>query len=321
MKRVLILGGTAWLGAEIAAAHRDRGAEVVCLARGESGAAPDGVRLVQGDRLDPHTYGLVPGEWDEVVELAYQPELVRPALEALGERAAHWTLVSSVSVYADSTTAGADEAAQLVVPADLAQYPDAKVAAEQASLAGLGDRLLIARPGLIVGPGDPSDRAGYWLARLSRGGRVVAPTFHERWVQLIDVADLASWIATAGGAGSTGSVNAVGEVHTMEQFFGQVRAVTGFSGEMVHLDDESLVGLGVNYWSGPRSLPLWIPMSEAGFMQRDGSAFRRQDGSPRSLTQTLERMLDDEVARGVSRERRAGLSPQTEAAILAAAGR
>ncbi|MEV8267706.1 NAD-dependent epimerase/dehydratase family protein [Microbacterium sp. NPDC076911] len=147
------------------------GAEVVCLGRGESGQVPDGARLVQADRLSPNAYDGVQGDWDEVVELAYAPELVEPALEALAASTSHWTLVSSVSVYGRNDEPHADESATLMAPRDRSAYADAKVMAERNSSRHLGSRLLIARPGLIVGPCDPSDRFGYWPARLSRGGQ------------------------------------------------------------------------------------------------------------------------------------------------------
>ncbi len=100
------------------------------------------------------------GEWDEVIELSHELDLVEPALDALADAAAHWTLVSTVSVYARNDEPGADETADVVEPTDLSKYADAKVAAERSSAARLGSRLLIGRPGLIVGPGDPSDGSG-----------------------------------------------------------------------------------------------------------------------------------------------------------------
>ncbi|WOF23397.1 reductase [Microbacterium betulae] len=316
MRRVLVLGGTGWLGREVARAARDGGAEVVCLARGESGAVPDGVELIRANRRAPGAYDEVAGDWDDVIEFAYEPELVGPALDALAERAAHWTLISSVSVYADNATPHADETADVVVPQDLSQYPDAKAAAEQATASRLADRLLIARPGLIVGPGDPSDRFGYWPARLRRGGRVLHPTVAGRFVQVIDVADLARWTAHAGGNRVTGTVDAVGAIHTMADFFSATRASVGFDGELVSADDDALLAEDVRYWAGPRSLPLWLPRTDAGFAQRDGSAFLRSGGSLRPLTDTLSRVLADEVDRGIERARRSGLTSAEEDAVL-----
>lgn len=318
MRRVLVLGGTGWLGARVARAAVEDGAEVVCLARGASGAVPDGARLVRADRTAPGAYDDVRGEWDEVVEIAYAPHLVTSALDALAHRAQHWTLVSSVSVYARNDEPGADESAEVVEPRDLAQYPEAKVAAERASAARLGDRLLIARPGLIVGPGDPSDRFGYWPARLHRGGRVLVPTTAGRHVQVIDVDDLAAWLVAAGRARRTGVVNAVGTPVALGAFLADVRAVTATRSELVPVDDTTLLAHGVRYWAGPRSLPLWLPAADAGFALRDGSAYLAAGGTLRPLRDTITRVLADEVARDVDRPRRSGLTPDEEQAVLAA---
>ncbi|WP_104165919.1 NAD-dependent epimerase/dehydratase family protein [Cryobacterium sp. N22] len=316
MRRVLVLGGTGWLGREIARTAIAEGAAVTALARGESGAVPDGARLVRADRLRPGAYDALAGDWDEIIELAVEPGLVGPALDALGDRASHWTLVSSVSVYENNTSPFADESAVTVEPLDLAQYADAKVAAERLSAARLGDRLLIARPGLIVGPGDPSDRFGYWPARLHRGGRVVIPAAEGRYVQAIDVDDLAGWIERAGRDHLVGVVNAVGAVHPMDGFFRELSAATRFRGEQVSVDDADLLASGVRYWAGPRSLPLWLPLSDAAFAQRDGSAYLAAGGTLRPLRETLARTLEDEIARGLDRPRRAGLTPDEESAVL-----
>ena len=321
MRRVLVLGGTGWLGHRIAAAAVAEGAEVVCLARGESGAVPDGARLIAADRREPGAYAGASGEWDEVVEIAYAPELVKPALEALAPRAAHWTLVSTISVYASDDEPGADESAALVEPTDPSAYADAKVMAEQASTSHVGDRLLIARAGLIVGPGDGSDRFGYWPARLDRGGAVIVPTQAGRHVQVIDVDDLAEWIELAGRERALGAVNATGDSHSMSVFFETAVKATGFDGDLVTIDDETLLAHGVSYWAGPRSLPLWLPADATGFARRSNAAFRATGGTLRPLEETLARTLADEHARGIDRPRRAGLAAEDEAAIVAALAR
>lgn len=231
------------------------GTEVVCAARGESGAVPDGAVLARVDRARPSAYDDLAGDWDEVVDVADDPAFVRSAVDALGDRSRHWTFVSSVSVYARSDEPGADESAEVVEPGDLTRFPDAKVAAERA-LDVIADRLLVVRPGLIVGPGDPSDRFGYWPARFALGGTVLLPDATDRAVQVIDVDDLGAWIGGELHRGATGAVNAVGPSHAMNAFFEQVPGVTGFTGEVVQADDPTLVGHGVRYWSGPRSLPL-----------------------------------------------------------------
>ena len=320
MRRVLVLGGTAWLGREIARTAVARGADVVCLARGESGPAPAGARLVKADRAEPGAYDALEGDWDEVVELSYDPDLVASALGALADRARHWTLISSVSVYRRNDEPGADEAADVVEPTDLTDYAQAKVAAERATTARLGERALVVRPGLIVGPGDPTDRFGYWLARLHRGGRVLTPTTAGRHVQVIDVADLAAWVVDAGEAGRTGVVNAVGESHALGDFLDQTSALIGFTGQLVTADDAWLLEHDVRYWAGPRSLPLWLPADDAGFARRSNAAYLGAGGIVRPLPETLARVLAYEVAQGVRRTRRSGLTPHEEAELLVGLG-
>ncbi|MBO0985523.1 NAD-dependent epimerase/dehydratase family protein [Rathayibacter sp. SD072] len=313
---MLVLGGTGWLGRGIAEAAVRRGLEVVCLARGASGAVPEGARLVRADRTEPGAYDALDGDWDAVVELATAPPLVAGALDALAERAAHWTLVSSVSVYERNDEPGADETARLVTPTDPDDYGHTKVLAEQASSARLADRLLTVRPGLLAGPGDPSDRFGYWPARLARGGRVLAPESAGRRVQVVDVTDLAEWIVASAVRGRTGVANAVGPSTPFAEFLAAVRHATGFAGELVEAPDDQLLEHGVRYWAGPRSLPLWLPSSDAAFAQRAGAA----DLAPRPLAETIERVLQDELARGVDRPRRSGLALEEEAELLAGLG-
>ena len=317
MRRVLILGGTAWLGRETARLLVGAGAEVTCVARGRSGSVPDGVTFVRADRSRPGAFDAVTGEWDEVIELAYAPEVVGPSLEALARRAAHWTLISTVSVYARNDRAGDDESATVVEPVELSDYGQAKVAAERASAAALGDRLLILRPGLIAGPGDPSDRFGYWPIRLARGGAVLTPVLEHRRVQVIDIADLAAFVVRAGRQRLAGVINAVGSSTPMADFFAAVAAVTGFSGRLVQADDEWLLDHDVHYWMGPRSLPLWLPATEVGFATRANEAFLAAGGSLRPLPETIARALGDERRLGDDRDRRSGLTPDDEAGVMA----
>ena len=319
MTRTLILGGTAWLGREIAEQLAARGEEVTCLARGESGAVPQGVALIRSDRRLPGAYDLVTGAaWDDIIELSYEPDLVTGALDALASTTQHWTLVSSVSVYASNAEPGADESADLIEPSNLGDYAHAKVAAERATMEAVGDRLLIARPGLIAGPGDLSDRFGYWVSRLALASEeaVLVPDTDDRYVQFIDVRDLAGWLISAGQRRLTGIVNVVGSERELAEVLLAAVRVAGHTGELVSAHDDWLTAHGVSYWAGPRSLPLWLPRSDSAFARRSGSRFLAAGGTERNLQQTLEDVLADERARGLERKRRSGLTREEQNVLL-----
>ena len=327
MRKVLVLGGTGWLGHEIARQAVADGADVTCLARGLAGGAPEGAALVASDRTRPGAYdavSLVGHEWDEVVELATAADLVEGALDALATRARHWTLISSVSVHSRDDEPGADESAELVtvgVRPDPDDYAQQKAWAERASSDRLGDRLLVVRPSLVVGPGDPSDRFGTWAARMLRSGRALVPTTEGRWAQLIDVADLAAWVVRAGRRRLLGTVTAAGEPVPLAEVLEEARLAAGTDPELVPVDDAWLLEHDVHWWAGPRSLPLWLPPEASGFARRDTAAFRAAGGTTRSLAETTRRVRDDELARGVDRPRRAGLAADDEATLLRELGR
>ena len=311
----MILGGTGWLGREIARAVVIAGDDVTCLARGSSGTAPEGAKLVRADRRTPDAYAAVSGEWDEVVEIAWDVPIVRSALAALAPRAAHWSLVSTVSVYASNSTPGADETDPVVEPVDLSDYGQAKVAVERASVAALGERLLVVRPGLIAGPGDPSDRFGYWVSRmaLADGEPVLSMRAANRTTQVIDVRDLATFVAAGR---HTGVLNAVGDVHPLAEVFDHAARIAGFAGPRVDAADDWLLDHDVEYWAGPRSLPLWLPDEDAAMTAKSNAALHAAGASLRDLDETLVDTLADEVARGLDRPRRAGLARLDELALL-----
>jgi uncharacterized protein YbjT (DUF2867 family) len=226
-------------------------------------------------------------------------------------------------VYADNAATDEDESAALVeplpagVPATREVYGEAKVAVERATSERLGDRLLIARPGLIAGPGDGSGRFGYWPARFDRGGaRALVPESADRMIQVIDVADLAAYVVEAGAAGVRGVVNAVGDATPLAEVLALAAEATGFTGELVARDDEWLLAHDVTPWAGPRSLPLWLPREVEGMMRRSNARYRQTGGGLRPLRDTVERVLEDERARGIHSARRSGLTPEEEHELL-----
>ncbi|WP_449408576.1 NAD-dependent epimerase/dehydratase family protein [Microbacterium maritypicum] len=317
MTDVLILGGTGWLSGRIAQRWLLSGATVTCLARGGR-PAPDGATLVIGDRDAADVFDIVAAQdWDHVVDVSSRADHVRAAVETLGDRAARWTYVSSMSVYADDATVNADETAPLLDAAEPGteyDYGAEKVAAEEA-VRTLGDRALIVRPGLIVGDGDPSDRFGYWAAAFLRDGdgTVLLPEAGDRLTQVIDVDDLADFVVATT---ATGTVNAIGDRHPLGEVIERVRTAAAHRGDTRAAGDEWLRAHDVEYWMGERSLPLWLPAEMTGFMSRSNDRYRAAGGELRDLDATIARVVADENERGVDRPRRAGLTRDDELELL-----
>ncbi|MCA4131245.1 NAD-dependent epimerase/dehydratase family protein [Arthrobacter sp. M4] len=346
--RILILGGTAFLSAEIARQSVIAGHSVTCLARASTRLPPPGARLVRADRSgNADAYEALEGDWDAVVEVARDPVQARQALKALAGRTRHWTFVSSCSVYARHDIPGGDESAALLAAlpegasysADV--YGEAKVAIEAATNELVGDRAHIVRAGLIAGPGDETDRYGYWPARFARSqhssaagetdSQVLVPDVPDQHTQVIDVRDVAAWVLDAAGRGIAGTYNAVGDVvpfadvvAASERLARQLsqdpdggRVLGGANWFVRPAPERWLVAHGVGYWSGPDSLPLWLPPQHEGFSARSNAAARNLGLQLRPWEDTLQATLDDELARGLNRRRNAGMSPATEAALLA----
>ncbi|MFB9308469.1 nucleoside-diphosphate-sugar epimerase [Agromyces hippuratus] len=323
---ILILGGTQWLGRELARQALRRGHAVTSFARGEAGATAAGSAFVAGDRSEPGAYDAVAGrEWDAVIDVTRQPGFARGAAAALAEQAAHWTFISSGNVYAAQNEPGADESAELMPPLEgdestAETYGEAKSAIEAAYRQALGDRLLVVRPGLIVGPGDPSGRGGYWVARAARSDDpMLVPDILDDAVQAIHVEDLVAFTLDAIEQGRTGAFNAVGERTTFGDWLERSRAIAGHEGEVVAVSPEWLAEQGVAEWSGPESLPLWIIDPEwTAFLDRSNAAALAAGLRLRPFDQLLREILEWERSQGLDRERGAGLTADRERELLAA---
>jgi len=331
--RILVLGGTVFLSHAVAAEALLRGHEVSCLARGTSGSVPAGARLLVADRNEPGAVaGAVRGErFDAVVDVATMSlPWVRDALAALADSVAHWTFVSSINVYADKATTGQGTDAPLLAPyreptgadatpdVDPDVYGAAKVASENAVREALGPRAFVLRAGLLVGPGDPHDRFGYWPARLARGGRTLVPDALDQPVQYLDARDLAGWIVSAAERGLGGVFDAAGALDTLGGVLAGIASAVGAADlELVPVRPSALLEAGVNTWAGPRSLPLWLPASHLGFLSRDTAPARGAGLTPRPLASTSVDVLAYERSRGLDRARIAGLSAADEAELLA----
>lgn len=278
--RVLILGGSQFLGRAIASHACATGHDVTCAARGLAGPIAAGARFVRIDRdLADGLAPLAGKTFDAVVDVSRHPGQVRNAVAALKRPGVHWTFVSTISVYADNRIPGqrADTApmrepssAEIEQSTD-AIYGAAKVACEQA----VGNDSFICRAGLIAGPEDPTGRFAYWPARLARGGEVLAPGSPEDAVQFIDVRDLAQWIVHAAEIRLTGTYDGIGPVRTRGEFLAECASALNPSCTFTWVDRAFLEAHDVRRWAGPRSLPMWLPLPDfAGFLTRDTSPAR-----------------------------------------------
>ena len=329
--RVLVLGGTAFLGHAVARTALAHGHEVACVARGVSGSVPDGARLVRVDRDDPGAGlgGVEDEAWDGVVEVGREPGPVGRAARWLAPRTRHAVFVSTGNVYADHSVPGADESTPLLDPLeeggdDPDGYGATKVACETHVRKAFGDdRVLVARAGLIGGPGDLSGRSGYWPWRCAHPavpGEVLVPAVPDDPAQLLDVRDLAEWLVRCVEDTTAGVVDTVGPRGTFGQLLDAAAEASGSSVRPVAVDPDWLTERGVEPWMGPRSLPLWLPFAEyAGFADRLGEAARTLGFTTRPLVETLADALAwEERGRPTDAPRRTGLTDDEERELLAA---
>jgi 2'-hydroxyisoflavone reductase len=316
--RILVFGGSVFLSREVAVEAVRRGHEVVCACRG-SAPLPDGASHAPLDRATQEPASVLDGSFDAVVDLARHPSWVRRAVAALPDP--HWVFVSTISVYADHTTPeGRPETLPVLTPVttdeDLTENPEAygamKVGCEQ-SVREAVDAVVV-RPGLIVGPGDPTGRFTYWPTRLAAEGPVLAPGHPDDPTQVVDVRDLAAWIVDAAEQRLTGVFDAIGPVIPRGPFLEEVAEGVGSSPELVWFPDERLVELGVEPWAGPGSVPLWLPGKEhAGMAAHDPGPASDAGLTSRPLAETARdtlawfRATETAVLTGISRDREAAL--------------
>jgi 2'-hydroxyisoflavone reductase len=335
--RILVLGGTRFVGRAVVEAALSAGHDVTLFNRGRT--APElfgGVERIVGDR-NGDLAGLRGRAFDAVIDpSAYFPRQVTAVIEALGPDVPHYTFVSSVSVYARHDEPGADESAARATVTkpdteDLdADYGAWKARCEDALDDALPGRAHHVRAGLVVGPADNTRRFTWWVARLARGGRVLAPEPADQPVQIIDVRDLAEWIVRAAEAGVTGPLNATGNpgAHTLGSVLEVIRRVTGERSRLTWVGEDFLIDNGVQPFT---DLPLWLPPRTApthvGFFARDNARAVAAGLRLRDLRETVA-AVRDEVAAGpapVASPRdygnalpEPGLAPVREAELLRA---
>lgn len=279
-KKILILGGTGFLGPHVVDAARARGHTVTLFNRGKTHPKlfPD-VEKLQGDR-DGKLDAIKNREWDAVVDTSgYVPRIVKQSVELLAPKVGHYVFVSTISVYADEDKVDADETAavhQLDDPAteDVSKaYGPLKAACEAVCEAGMPGRVTNLRTGWMVGPLDPTGRFTYWPSRLADGGEVLAPGDGSTPIQLIDVRDMAAFIITSIETKSTGTFNVFGPSNhpavqlTMKQLIDACNQAAGNKATPTWVAADFLAKHEVAPWS---ELPGWLPASadNAGFGRR-----------------------------------------------------
>ena len=318
--KLLVLGGTRFLGRAAVEAALARGHEVTLFNRGETNPElfPEAEKL-RGDRaadLSP----LEGREWDAVLDPSgYVPSVVRASAEALADSTGHYLFVSSVSVYA-SLAQPVDEHSPVAELGDLpddkltddySNYGALKALCEQTVTEVFGERQASVRPGLIVGAHDPTGRFTYWPHRVARGGQVLAPAPPEDQVQFIDAKDLGSWLVDLAERRAGGVYNATHPGRSWRDVLETCRAVSGSDASFEWVPAELLKQHEVGEWM---ELPLWISDPDAAAMH-DVSVSRAIEAGLtfRPLEETVRDTLEDaETVEGV------GLTPEREAELLAA---
>lgn len=333
--KLLIVGGGVFLGAATLRSAVAHGHQVTVFNRGRARQDwPAGVEVLVGDRdSDADLPALATRSWDAVLDTCgYLPRQLRASCAAL-QGCGRYLFVSSVSVYASFArrSIGEDEPladAAAIDPEDrsAAAYGAQKAACEAVVREAFGPRALLVRPGLIIGPGDPTGRFSYWPWRVAAGGEMLVPDLPvaSAALQLIDVHDLAGWLVALLEAGAAGAFNAVGPVDgpgiTWASLLADCRTAAAQRGHApartVALDEGFLLDQGVQPWS---ELPLWVPSTDpadAGFNHLDPRRARQAGLRTRPLAETIAAILDEGLPAPDDPRRRGKLAPLKESALI-----
>ncbi len=319
--KLLVLGGTLFLGRHVVEATLAREHQVTLFTRGLTN--PDlfpEAEHVRGDRTRDLS-ALQGRRFDAVVDTSgYVPHVVRASAEALSAASDHYAFVSSISVYRDYARPVHEESplatldgqpADELLP-DRGNYGALEALCEGEAMQAFAGRALAVRAGLVVGPHDPTGRFTYWPHRVARGGEVLAPGPAERPVQLVDVRDLAGWIVHACEQRLTGPFNATSEPYALGEIVAACLRVTGAEARVTWVDEGFLLERGVGQWI---ELPLWIAAQPGAerFHEADTTKAHAAGLEHRPLEETVRGALEQaEPVEGV------GLAPERERALLAA---
>jgi 2'-hydroxyisoflavone reductase len=331
--KLLILGGTRFLGKHLVTAARARGHEVTLFNRGNYATE---VESIKGDR-HAELHKLQGRQWDVVIDTSgHLPRAVSAAAKVLSNEVERYVFISSQNAYKDVSIPGIEETCPLRAltdeqieranaidtsgqPSYGELYGGLKALCEQAAEQAMPNRVLIIRPGLIVGPDDYTDRFTYWPARVARGGEVLAPGRPDRFIQFIDVRDLAEWTISMIERKATGAYNTHGLPNslTMQQLLEECKSVAGSDAEFTWISEDFLLQENVAAWS---DMPLWLPEEAAphlkGFMLISPDKAVKAGLNFRPLRDTMRDTLAWLQTNRANAELSAGLDRDKERALL-----
>ncbi|HVB20706.1 MAG TPA: SDR family oxidoreductase [Ktedonobacteraceae bacterium] len=321
--KLLLLGGTVFLGRHIVESALERGHEVTLFNRGQHN--PDlfpNVEKLHGDR-NGNLSAFAGRQWDAVIDTSgYVPRIVRASAEALHNSVKHYTFISSISVFAQFDTIGLTEDAPTATLEDETvegvtneTYGALKALCEQVVEQVMPGHALIVRPGLIVGPDDPTDRFTYWPVRTARGGEMLAPGRPDQQTQFIDVRDLAAWIVRMIEARKTGVYNATGPDYmlTWGQFLEGCRSVANRDTDLVWVGNTFAADLMEKEVA---NFQPWAPEEYAGMRSVNCQKAYSEGLTFRPLAETIRDTLTWKNASPTGKELRSGLAPEQEEQLL-----
>lgn len=327
--QILIVGGTKFVGRALVEAARARGHEVTLFNRGQTNPALfSDIEHITGDRED--SLHLLAGRtWDAAIDTCgYYPRVVRLSAKTLASHVGHYTFISSISVYTDVGRAGIDEEEpagriddETIEEITEETYGPLKALCEKAVAEEMSGRALLIRPGLIVGPHDPTDRFTYWPWRVSQGEEVLAPGRPDRRIQIVDVRDLAEWNIRMVEENATGIFNATGPQDpplAMGELLETSRRMSDSDASFTWVDEAFLESNGVAEWT---EMPLWVAESKAenrGFYEIDCRRAVDRGLKFRPITETIRATLDMIAEKRRDESWLAGISRARETELLAA---
>lgn len=331
--RILIIGGTKFLGRHLIDSALKLGHEVTIFTRGrEKTELSSDVEHLIGDR-ENNLEALLGRSWDRVIDTCgYTPWDVKKSTELLAGSAQHYTFVSSISVYSELGKPNINEETPVCTITNeeleaikvsgtreviMKYYGELKYLCEVEAKKAMPGRVLNVRPGLIVGKYDPTDRFTYWINRISRGGEILCPERKDNTVQFIHAGDLADWIIKACVKGIVGEYNATGPDYklTMEGLLEKCKEVCNRKARLTWVSEDFLFKNNVKFWS---DMPLWIPdrVDNPGFLSANLTKALKEGLVFRSLEKIILDTLNWDISRSTDYSLKAGISAEREKELL-----